>query len=160
MTPPAAPAAPPSGATVVLALHVARGGRGRKHVRPGAPPPPADAPAGRVPRVARMVALAIHYQGLIHDGVARDQAALARLVGISRVRVTQVMDLLRLAPDVQEAVLHLPLVEHGRAPLRERDLWRIAALPLWADQRLAWTEYEEGLPSTCVPRLDGDQSRR
>ncbi len=144
MTPPAAPiaAAPaPREATVTLALHVARGGRGRKRLRPGAPPPPPDAPAGRVPRVARMVALAHRWQGLIRAGLARDQADLARLVGVSRARTTQVLDLLRLAPDIQEAVLDLPLVEKGRAPLRERDLWRIAAEPLWADQRLAWTEY-------------------
>jgi hypothetical protein len=81
------------------------------------------------------MALAIHWQGLIRAGVVRDQAALARLVGVSRVRVTQVMDLLRLAPDIQEAVRDSPHVETGRPALRERDLWSIAALPLWVEQR-------------------------
>jgi hypothetical protein len=50
------------------------------------------------------------------------------------------MDLLRLAPDIQEAVLDLLLVERSRALLRERDLWRVAAEPLWVEQRRMWRE--------------------
>ena len=37
-------------------------------------------------------------------------AELARLGRVSRARITQIMDLLMLAPEIQEEVLHLPLV--------------------------------------------------
>ena len=138
---PPSPSAPR--VTVSLAVHLATGRRGRKRLVEG--PSPADqaahaepTPQGRVPRVARMMALAIHWQGLIRAGAARDQADLARLVGVSRARVTQVMDLLRLAPDIQEAVLYLPPVNRGRGPKHERALRRIAAEPLWEVQRMAW----------------------
>lgn len=57
-------------------------------------------------RVARVLALAHHWQGLIRSGTVRDQADLAQLVGVSRARVTQVMRLLALAPDIQEAILN------------------------------------------------------
>ncbi len=139
MREPADSALPPAQAppAVVLAFHADRGGRGRRRLHAG-PPPLAPTP-GRVPRVARMMALAIHWQGLIRAGVARDQADLARLVSVHRARVTQVMDLLRLAPDLQEAVLDLPRTTKGRDRVRHRDLARIAAQPLWSEQRSAWT---------------------
>ena len=133
-----------TGATVVLAVHVAVGHRGRKRLKAGdAPALPARStatPVGRVPRVARVLALAHRWQCLIGSGVVRDQADLARLVGVSRARVTQVMDLLRLAPDIQEAILDLPRVERGRDPIHGRDLYRLAAETLWTDQRRRWCD--------------------
>ncbi len=60
----------------------------------------ASPPPERIPRVACVLALAHHWRGLIRSGAVRDQADLARLVGVSRARVTQVMRLLDLAPDV------------------------------------------------------------
>lgn len=68
--------------------------------------------------------LAIRFEQLIRDGVARDQADLARLALVSRARVTQIMDLLMLAPDNQEALLFLPPVHQGRDPITERDVRR------------------------------------
>ena len=73
---------------------------------------------------SRLMALAIRFDQLIRDGVVADQAELARLGHVSRARVTQIMALLNLATDIQEAVLHLPLVERGREPVAERDLRR------------------------------------
>ena len=140
MTPPVVPAAATAahGATVTLRVRLTGTGRGRKRLTRPDPAVAAPPPLGRVPRVARMMALAIHWQRLIRIGVAEDQAALARLVGISRARVTQVMDLLRLAPDIQEAILGLPRIEHGCDPVHGRDLCCIAAQPLWVEQRAAW----------------------
>lgn len=54
---------------------------------------------GRAPRVSRLMALAIRLDGLNRDGVVSDQAELARLDQVSRARLTQVMNLLYLAPD-------------------------------------------------------------
>jgi len=121
--------------TIVLPLRTRRVRRRRD------PPAPGDAGSSatdRVPRVARMLALAHHWRGMIRDGVVKDQAALARLVGVSRARITQVMDLLYLAPEIQEQILFLHGVTRRRDPISHRDLLAIAARPLWRDQRAHW----------------------
>jgi len=84
------------------------------------------------------MALAIRFDGLVRDGVVRDFAELARLGHVTRARMTQIMNLLHLAPDIQEAVLFLPRVESGKDPLTERDLRPIAALADWGRQRGRW----------------------
>src|SRR5262249_37772597 len=66
--------------------------RGRKELAVG--PAPAETVPGRVPRVARLLALAHCLEGLLHAGVARDYAALARLGHVTRARVSQLMSLL------------------------------------------------------------------
>lgn len=124
--------------TIVLSLRTRRVRRRRD-----APPDAAPAPADRVPRVARMLALAHHWRGLIRAGVVKDQAALARLVGVSRARVTQVMDLLHLAPNIQEEILFLPRSVKGRDVIREREPRLVAAEPLWREQRQAWVEVRD-----------------
>jgi hypothetical protein len=99
-----------AGLTVAGIIHFARRGK-TKELRNGAKP---VAPAlGRVPRVARLMALALKFDGLIHEGAVADQAELARLGHVTRARVSQIMNLLHLAPDIQEAILFLPAVERG-----------------------------------------------
>lgn len=95
---------------------------------------------GRTPRVSRMMALAIHLQKLVDTGEVSDYAELARLGEVSRARLTQIMDLTLLAPDIQEAVLFLPQIRSGRDPLSERKLRRVAANPIWACQREQWVQ--------------------
>jgi hypothetical protein len=102
--------------------------------------PRAEAPE-RVPRVARLLALAHHWRGLIRDGVVRDQAELARLVGVSRARVTQVIGLLWLAPEIQETVLD----GHVDGPGTERALRAVAAEACWGRQREAWAAWRPDL---------------
>ena len=67
----------------------------------------------RVPRVSKLMALAIRFDEMIQNGEVNDQAELARLGRVSRARLTQIMNLLILAPDIQEAMLHLPRVTGG-----------------------------------------------
>ena len=125
--------------TTQATIHFARARRGRKELRRGqAPPPPAPPVFGRVPRVARLMALAIRMRGLIESGEVRDYAELARLGHVTRARVTQIMNLTHLAPDVQDAILHLRRVERGRDQVSERDLRPIAAVVDWRKQRPAW----------------------
>lgn len=125
-------------------LHFARAGRGgRKEGRQG--PKPAT-PSGRVPRVARLMALALRFEGLIAQGVVTDYAELARLGHVTRARVTQVMNLLHLAPDIQEQFLFLPAVERGRDPLALRDLQPLAMMLDWKKQRRAWSALSAKLP--------------
>ena len=84
------------------------------------------------------MALAIRFDQLIRAGEVRDFAEIARLGHVTRARVTQVMNLLHLAPDIQEAILLLPRVEIGRGALTERDLRPIAAISDWRKQRTSW----------------------
>jgi hypothetical protein len=124
--------------TTTGTIHFARATRGRKELRRGEAPPQPPPVFGRVPRVARLMALAIRMQGLIDAGEVRDYAELARLGHVTRARVTQIMNLLNLAPDIQEDILFLPLVESGRDPIREWQIRPIAGVPDWRKQRRKW----------------------
>ncbi len=74
-------------------VHFRNGTKGKKRLKAGAKPPE---PKGEpVPRIARLMALAIHFDQLIRDGAVEDYADLARLGKVSRARITQIMDLLR-----------------------------------------------------------------
>ncbi len=125
--------------TVECDVHFGRAGRGaRKELRAGpAPEPP---PPGRVPRVARLMALALRLDGLVRSGAVAGYAELARLGHVTRARVTQVMNLLHLAPDIQEELLFLPQTVRGRDAVILRDLQPIAAVPDWRKQRRLWRE--------------------
>lgn len=119
---------------VTRTVHFRPGKRSKKTLREDAPPPP----AGRVPRVAKLMALALRFEQMVRDGVVADYAEIARLGYVTRARISQVMALLNLAPDIQEEVLCLPLVEGGNDPVTERDLRPIAAELDWERQRRVW----------------------
>ena len=112
--------------------------RGRRQLEAGAAPRALELSPGRVPRVARLMALAIKLDGLVRQRVVPDYAALARLGHVSRARVTQIMNLLLLAPDIQEQLLFLPETLRGRDAIHLRQLQPIALLPDWDEQRPRW----------------------
>lgn len=87
-----------------------------------------------------MVALAIHFQDLIDRGEIRNDADLARLGCISRERMSQVMMLTWLAPDIQQEVLGLPKTPGARFPVSETALRTIARVASWAEQRTRWEQ--------------------
>ncbi len=89
-------------------------------------------------RVAKLMALAIRFDQLIRDGVVADQAELARLGYVTSSRISQILALLQLAPDIQEAILFLPPTERGRDPVTEQHLRPIAAVADWRRQRPMW----------------------
>ncbi len=101
------------------------------------PPAPPREPVRRPTRVARMLALAHRLQAAIDRGEYRDRAELARQLGFTRARVTQLLDLLLLAPDIAERVLFLEAVD-GVQPLTERALRALVRHESWAEQRRAW----------------------
>jgi hypothetical protein len=84
------------------------------------------------------MALAIKFDQMIRDGVVADYAELARLGHATRARMTQIMDLLNLAPEIQERLLFLPAVELGKDPITERQLRGIVAQVNCARQRRTW----------------------
>ena len=106
--------------------------------QPSGQGPPAT-PAGRVPRVARLLALAHLLEQWIDRGEVADYAQLARRVHLSRARIAQVAQLRYLAPDLQDRILFLPPVLHGPDPITERDIRPIAAHPDWRTQRRMWS---------------------
>lgn len=118
--------------------HIANGRTGHHRMRPGPAPQPAKETEGRVPRVARLMALAIHFDDLLHEGVVKTYRDIARLLKITPERVTQIMNLLLLAPDIQEVILFLPRYSKGKPGVTERRLRPIMAVPEWKRQRVLW----------------------
>lgn len=106
------------------------------------PPEPSPEPVRRPARVAQMLAFAHGLQAAIDRAEFRDQAAAARHFQLTRARVTQLMNLTLLAPDIQEQVLFLEAVD-GREPMSERDLRAVMAAGDWAAQRNAWLSIRE-----------------
>lgn len=125
--------------TITKKIHFATKAR-RKVAQLGPPPKPAK-PAGRIPRVSKLMALAIRFDKLLEDGVVSDQSELARLVHVTQPRMTQIMNLLHLAPDIQEEILHLPPVSEGRDTVTERDLRPMTQMRDWRSQRLQWQKW-------------------
>jgi hypothetical protein len=129
--------------TVTRPIHFrVRQTRRRIVTEPAPPPPP-----GRVPRVARLMALAIKFDRMLQDGVVGSQTDLAALARVTQPRMTQIMNLLHLAPDIQEEILFLPPVTEGRDPVTERDLREIVTLCVWTSQREAWRGHQS--PRIC-----------
>jgi hypothetical protein len=125
--------------TVVCSLPGGRRGRSRRSFRQAAsaaPPPPV--PRGRVPRVSRLLALALRLDELVRAGVIDDYATLAELAHVSRAGISQILNLLVLAPDIQETLLFLPRTLRGRDSLHLRQLQPLAAVLDWRQQRSLW----------------------
>lgn len=74
-------------------------------------------------------------EAFLESGQIANQADIARREGISRARVTQVMGMLRLAPEIQEQILSLP-ENIRRPPATERMLRPIEPITDHRDQRL------------------------
>ena len=123
------------GPTVTANVYFGTGRLSRKKLKRGSKP---ERPASRGPRVAKLMALAIRFDQLIRDGVVADQAELARLGHVSRARVTQIMNLLNLAPDIQEALLFLSPVKQGKDAVTERKLRAVVAEADWGRQWEMW----------------------
>lgn len=125
-------------------VHFRRRGRGsRRELEAGQEPPRPIREPGRVPRVARLMALALRFEEYLRAGQVADYTELAGLGHVTRPRISQIMNLLNLAPDIQQAILFLPRTLSGRDPIHLRQLQPIAAAPDWRKQRRMWQELQE-----------------
>jgi hypothetical protein len=97
-------------------------------------------PLERILRIARYMALAIHFEGLIRQGVVTDFADLARLGHVTRARVTQIMNLRLLAPEIQEDILLLESSGYLDQRIQLQLLQSIVSVIDWKQQRVLWTE--------------------
>lgn len=110
--------------------------RGRQRVtgpkvqKPSAPP--------QLPHITKLMALAIRLEHLLASGQVKDQAEIARTAGVTRARVTQILNLTNLAPDIQQAILNLEPTTDHRPRFREGEVRKITILPKWEMQRLLW----------------------
>jgi hypothetical protein len=123
---------------------------------PLSPPSPessAAAIAGRLPRITRLLALAVRFEGLLQDGTVRDYAELARLGRVSRARITQIMSLRNLAPVIQERILALPAVSSPAEGVNERLLRGVAQRWDWREQMRMWEELEGNLRKSMEGRM-------
>ena len=93
--------------TIETPIHFQRARSGRKKLVAGPKPAPPPPPPEPIPRISRLMALAIHFDGLIREGTVKNYADLARLGGVSRARITQIMNLLNLPAQKQEELLFL-----------------------------------------------------
>jgi hypothetical protein len=135
---PGATTAGPMGVTVEFKVHFRKGERGRRRMRTGTAPKHKPVQPGRIPRISRLMALAIHSDKLIRQGAVQDYAELARLGGVTPSRISQVMDLLNLAPAIQESILYLR--GDGRGQITERRLRRLVSIPDWDLQKNVWRD--------------------
>ena len=108
-------------------------------------------PTSRVPRISRLMALAIRFEDLIKAGGIADYSELAQLGHVSRARITQIMNLLHLAPNIQEQVLFLPPTRRGRDPIHLARLQPIATTLDWSQQRRLWAALVRDLMEHFTP---------
>lgn len=111
--------------------------RAGKHIAmlEGPPPTAPERPKGRLPRITRYMALAIYYEDLIRQGHVHDYAEIAALGHVTRARVTQIMNLRLLAPDIQEELLALQRLEFGQDLKSLKQFQGLALTPDWNSQR-------------------------
>jgi hypothetical protein len=104
---------------------------------------PRPPPEPRTPRVVELLRKATEWKALLESREVSNQAAIARREGITRARVTQVMGLLRLAPEIQAHILSLPATAR-RLPITEHALRPIARTAEHVDQKVRLGRLLEG----------------
>jgi hypothetical protein len=132
--------------SIICPVHFRLGPKGQRQLESGLAPTLTPPPPGRVPRLARLMALSIRLERMLTDSQVKDMAELARIGHVSRARISQIVNLRFLAPDIQESLLFLPLTESGRDPIKEWEVRPIAATADWRKQRRMWRE----LKSTVI----------
>jgi hypothetical protein len=90
---------------------------------------------GRIPRISKLMALAIKMERLVREREVNDYSVLAARAPISRPRMSQIMNLMNLAPEIQETLLFQPKTFQGPDPITERQLRRIAQEVDWSSQK-------------------------
>ena len=123
---------------IEFSIHFRNGSHGCKRLRNGQAPAPSPVIPGSIPRISRLMALAIHFERLLQKGEILEYADLARVGQVSRPRITQIMSFLQLAPNIQEEILYLPHTVEGADPIAERDIRPILAEVDWWRQRSLW----------------------
>lgn len=109
--------------TVKRKVNITLSARSRRTIKPAADESE-DQPKrrGKIPRVTRLMALAIQFDEMIRTGEARDATELAMLYDITQPRMSQIRSLALLAPSIQDTILNLPQETAGRSQIHEKML--------------------------------------
>ncbi len=124
--------------TITRTLHFQQGRKQRQKIKSGEA---IKRPTTRTPHISRLMALAIHFQQMLDAADVGDLATLARYGQVSRARITQIMNLLYLAPDIQEKLLNLPQTAKGRGDITCAQLQPIALEADWKRQRALFDKF-------------------
>ena len=120
-------------ASIKLDIHFASGTHNHRMLRKGKKPK--HAKSTRLPRVTRLMALAIKYENLIEKGLVKNHDELANLAGVERSHISSILRLRLLASDIQEWLLNQPETEKNGTPVGFIQLRKIAATASWEEQR-------------------------
>jgi len=96
-------------------------------------------PPRREPRISRLMALAIEFSDMLDRGDVADLTELATVAQVTQPRITQILNLTHLAPDIQEDLLFLDPPVAGKEPIHERGLRPLTTELCWQRQRTLWT---------------------
>ena len=132
-----------------------RGLGGRRILRTAQEPAPAAHLTKRIPRLARLMALALRLEKLLASGVVKDFRTLARLGHVSPARISQIIGLLHLAPDIQEALLLRNGPERGRDRLSLRKVLPLTRVWEWHKQRRLWRDLSKPQAGLVATRRQG-----
>jgi hypothetical protein len=91
----------------------------------------------RPSQTSLLLALAHRLEERVRSGEAKDYVSLARLSGVSRSRVGQILELLMLAPSIQEHILCSP---RANDRITDRTLRIVAKELIWDQQRAVFEQ--------------------
>ena len=131
--------------TITQQVNLTTGTAGRRRISTGRPKP-RPVPKPRTPRIAKLMPLAIRFDRLLREGTVSSQSELPELAHVTQPRMTQILNLNHLAPDIQEELLHLPSITSGKDPIHEKMLRPVATEINWQQQRVMWREMTDALP--------------
>ena len=119
--------------TVHKKLSITNANKGRKKLKPKREP--ASEPLAKVPRISRLMALAIKYQGMLDRGEVSGITELARLCHVTQPRMSQILNLNWLSPAIQEQLLFLPSRDNRKPYLHEKMLRPLSSEIDWITQQ-------------------------
>ena len=119
--------------TVSQTITLTKSNKGRKRIQAGDAVVPVR-PRGSIPRISRLMALAIKYQGMLDRGEVSGVTELARLCHVSQPRMSQILNLNLLSPSVEEKILFLPEQTVGKPTIHERSLRMACTVIDWESQ--------------------------
>jgi hypothetical protein len=123
--------------SVVVTTYRLRRAAGRVEFSRNPAPPPPVVPLSRPAEVARMLALAHHLADALESGTFASRIDVARRLGVVDSRITQILSLCHLAPDIQEDVVFFE-VTGGAELFTETELRKVSRLLDWDEQRRAY----------------------
>jgi len=130
--------------TVKRKIKLSRESHGRRRVE-AATPTAVEVEPGRISRISRLMAVAIRLERMLRTGEVANLTELARLGHVTQPRMSQILNLTLLAPDIQEELLFLPSMTSGKAAVHEKMLRPIAAETDWAQQKGLWAQAKADL---------------